>query len=111
MTVTITTSRHLGVEELERIVAQLLARAAIADKRGLKKTAQSWRDTVSNLRRQQQSRESPLLAAAPNWDEREKVRVQSGCQLTFPTGRETVRRISPPPPGWMQHACDMPGNS
>jgi hypothetical protein len=56
VTITIATGRRLDSEVLEQVVAQLLAKAATADKRGLKKTAQSWRDTAINLQQQQQSR-------------------------------------------------------
>jgi hypothetical protein len=59
--ITITTGQHLNPEVLERVVAQLLAKAATADKCGLKKTAQFWRDAVINLRLQQQSRRRARL--------------------------------------------------
>jgi hypothetical protein len=50
ITITITIGRHLDPEE--QAIANLNARAQMAEKNGLPKTAKSWRDMVKNLQRE-----------------------------------------------------------
>jgi hypothetical protein len=46
--------------ELARAIASLESRAAAAERAGLPRTAQSWRDTIANLRERGSIRRPPL---------------------------------------------------
>jgi hypothetical protein len=50
--ITITIGRRLDPEELRQAIANLDARAQMAEKNGLTKTAKSWRDMVKTLQRE-----------------------------------------------------------
>jgi hypothetical protein len=56
----ITTGKSLSWDEWVRAVEQLEARAELAERNGLRHTAQSWRNTITNLHPQVRFEQPPL---------------------------------------------------
>ena len=61
--ITVTTGLPMTAKEREAAIARLLAKAALAEKNGLPRTAQSWRETAANL--QQHPRHSAARGSGP----------------------------------------------
>lgn len=49
MGVTVTTGRTLSADELAKAVEQLEAKAKLAESKGLRHTARSWREQIASL--------------------------------------------------------------